>query len=94
MLKPWTASFTLLMCKFESNKRPHSSNIASRYNTGAVDLEGIASKVIDLVRFGFAAGCEAAALPRRRGAFYISGYALGLAYGPNGLKRAQPKPGA
>ena len=34
------------------------------------------------VRFGFAAGCEAVAMPRRRDAFYILGYALGAAFGP------------
>jgi hypothetical protein len=28
---------------------------------------------------GFAPRCEAVAMPRRRGAFYILGYALGLA---------------
>jgi hypothetical protein len=32
--------------------------------------------------FGFAAGCEAVAMPRRRGAFTFLGYALGAAFGP------------
>ena len=35
------------------------------------------------LRYGFAAGCEAAALPRRRCAFYILGCALRVAYGPS-----------
>ena len=33
-------------------------------------------------RYGYAAGCEAVALPRRRGAFYLLGYALGAVFGP------------
>jgi hypothetical protein len=36
-----------------------------------------ASKVIGHVRFGFAAGCEAVALPRRQPPDYFRGYAPG-----------------
>ena len=32
--------------------------------------------------FGFAAGCEAAAMPAAEAAFYFWGYALGVASGP------------
>ena len=35
---------------------------------------------MDYVRFGFAAGGEAVATPRRRGAFTFLGYALGAAW--------------
>jgi N-hydroxyarylamine O-acetyltransferase len=34
------------------------------------------------LRFGLAAGCEAVAMPRRRGAFILLGYALRAAFGP------------
>ena len=43
---------------------------------------GFASKVMSHARFGFAAGCEAVAMPRRRQGFYILGYALGATFGP------------
>ena len=41
-----------------------------------------ASKVIVHLRFGFAAGCEAWALPRRKGCLSSLGYALRAAFGP------------
>jgi len=49
---------------------------------------------MDHLRFGFAAGCEAAAIPRRRGAFTFLGYTLGAAFGPNEYEGAKPEPGA
>jgi hypothetical protein len=44
-------------------------------------IKCLASKVRCLVGFGFAAGCEAVATPRRRRASYSVGYAPGAAFG-------------
>ena len=45
-------------------------------------MEGFALKVRGRCGFGFAAGCEAVAMPRRKGGFCILGHALGAAFGP------------
>jgi len=37
---------------------------------------------LNYISFGFAAGCAAMATPRRKGAYYILGYALRAAFGP------------
>ena len=52
-----------------------------------------ALKVLDECGNGFAARCEAVALPRRRYALYILGCALGSAFGPIN-PQAKPEPGA
>ena len=43
--------------------------------------------------FGFAAGCEAVAVPCRKEAFHILGYALGAAFGPINPKGLSPDQG-
>ena len=43
---------------------------------------GVDSKVMGPFRFGFAAGCEAVAMPRCKRAFCVLGSALGAAFGP------------
>ena len=47
---------------------------------------GFASKVMGHVRFGFAAGCEAGAMPRRRGALYMLGLCPWRGLWPNKVK--------
>ena len=63
--------------------------------TISIQRDGFASKVIRMPRFGFAARCEAVAMPRRESPGY-SGYALGVGFaprliGPKAAPRAQPK---
>jgi hypothetical protein len=43
---------------------------------------GFALRVPRWCGFGFAAGCEAVAMPRRRGPSAFLGYALGAVFGP------------
>src|SRR5947207_5074587 len=45
-------------------------------------LYSFAVKVLSSCSLGFAAGCAAVAMPCRREAFHILGYALGAAFGP------------
>ncbi len=53
-----------------------------------------ASKVMDHIRFGFAAGCEAVAMPRRRDCFLcISAMPLGAAFGPIKSEGLSPNQG-
>ena len=53
-------------------------------------FRSFASKVMGHLRFGLAAGCAAAAMPRRRCAFPLLGYALGAAFGPIDPERLSP----
>ena len=48
----------------------------------ALLISAFALKVVRWCGFGFAAGCAAVAMPRRRGAYIFLGYALGVAFGP------------
>ena len=52
-----------------------------------------ASRSWGLVAFGFAAGCEAVAMPRRRGAFYIFGLGPWCGLWPNKSEGLSPNQG-
>ena len=52
-----------------------------------------AQEVLRWCGFGFAAGCEAVAMPRRMGAFYIFGLSPRCGFWPNEFGRAKVGPG-
>ena len=59
-----------------------------------VERQALPLRIMGHARFGFAAGCEAVAMPRRTSSFVEnSGYALGAAFGPL-IRGAEPEPGA
>jgi len=54
---------------------------------------GFASKVMGHLRFGFAAGCETVALPRRRGTFQNLGLCPGCGLWPSRSEGPSPNQG-
>jgi len=57
-----------------------SKNQHLLFAVASLSIGGFVLKVMSNVRFGFAAGCAAVALPRRRWCFDIWSYALGVAF--------------
>jgi hypothetical protein len=69
------------LCSQVWNRKQRLAQYALAQTHKPTDLFSFVSRV--RATSGFAAGCEAVALPRRRCTFYFLGYALGYGLWPN-----------